>query len=111
MDLIFYLHGFASGPKPKSPKIDFLRALGHEVHCLATQGGYRPEHYLHAAEAALSMSPAPQLLVSSSLGALPGCAARLPLDWLESGPGPIGNAAEALAHFIARATAAGDGTA
>jgi|GEM_PF-6966188 len=42
MALILSLHGFASGPKTNSPKVDLLRALGHEVRCLATQGGYRP---------------------------------------------------------------------
>ncbi|MEA3642998.1 MAG: YqiA/YcfP family alpha/beta fold hydrolase [Lamprobacter sp.] len=68
MALILYLHGFASGPKPNSPKVDLLRALGHEVRCLATQGGYRPEDYLRAAEAALSKSPTFDLLVGSSLG-------------------------------------------
>ncbi|MCF8017177.1 MAG: hypothetical protein K9L65_16090 [Chromatiaceae bacterium] len=68
MALILYLHGFASGPKPKSPKVDLLRALGHEVRCLATQGGYRPEDYLRAAETALNRSPMPDLLVGSSLG-------------------------------------------
>jgi predicted esterase YcpF (UPF0227 family) len=68
MALILYLHGFSSGPKPNSPKVEMLRALGHEVRCLATQGGYRPEDYLRAAEAALSISLAPQLLVGSSLG-------------------------------------------
>lgn len=68
MALILYLHGFASGPKPKSPKVDLLRSLGHEVQCLATHGGYRPEDYLHAAEPMLGVSPAPTLLAGSSLG-------------------------------------------
>jgi len=68
MAVILYLHGFASGPKPNSPKVDLLRALGHEVRCLATQGGYRPEDYLRAAEAALNRAPAPELMVGSSLG-------------------------------------------
>lgn len=69
---ILYLHGFASGPKPQSPKVALLRALGHEVRCLDTQGGYRPEAYQRAA-AALH-------LVRSSPHALPDSAPDAPLD-------------------------------
>ncbi|MEA3641817.1 MAG: YqiA/YcfP family alpha/beta fold hydrolase [Lamprobacter sp.] len=68
MALILYLHGFASGPKPNSPKVDLLRSLGHEVRCLDTQGGYRPEDYLRATESELAKSPRFDLLVGSSLG-------------------------------------------
>lgn len=48
--IIADLHGFGSGPKPHSPKVGLLQALGHEVRCLNTQGGYRPEDYARAAE-------------------------------------------------------------
>ena len=45
MARIAYLHGFASGPKPHSPKVALLSALGHEVHCLSSGGQCRCVDY------------------------------------------------------------------
>jgi hypothetical protein len=42
------LRGFASEPKPHSPKVARLRELGHDMHCLTTHGGYRPAVYARA---------------------------------------------------------------
>ncbi|MBK1705278.1 YqiA/YcfP family alpha/beta fold hydrolase [Halochromatium glycolicum] len=108
MAQIIYLHGFASGPKPQSPKVALLRTLGHAVHCLDTQGGYRPEDYqraaaaLHLAHSSPTSSPdpstgsapdspthsLPDLLVGSSLGGFWArrLGLRLGLPWIGLNP-------------------------
>ncbi|MBK5940792.1 YqiA/YcfP family alpha/beta fold hydrolase [Halochromatium roseum] len=65
---ILYLHGFASGPKPNSPKVALLRGLGHQVQCLSTEGRYRPADYLNAFHQLTKQAPLPDLLVGTSLG-------------------------------------------
>lgn len=108
MAQIIYLHGFASGPKPQSPKVALLRTLGHAVHCLDTQGGYRPEDYqraaatLHLTHSSPNPSPdpstgsapdspthsLPDLLVGSSLGGFWArrLGLRLGLPWIGLNP-------------------------
>lgn len=88
MSSLIYLHGFASGPKPQSVKVALLRALGHDVLCLDTHGGYRPEDYLRAADAlGIESSPA-SLLVGSSLGGFWArhLSARLGRPWIGLNP-------------------------
>ncbi|WP_295543878.1 YqiA/YcfP family alpha/beta fold hydrolase [uncultured Thiohalocapsa sp.] len=68
MGHIFYLHGFASGPKPQSPKVALLRELGHQVRCLDTGGNYRSADYLNALYTTVRRSAFPDLLVGTSLG-------------------------------------------
>lgn len=68
MAQITYLHGFASGPKPHSPKVALLGTLGHEVHCLSSDGRYRFFDYVHAFDRLRQTSGLPDLLVGTSLG-------------------------------------------
>ena len=68
MTTVVYFHGFASGPQGPSPKTDLIRALGHEVALIATDGDYRPAGY-RAAFARLGLDPAaPLVLMGTSLG-------------------------------------------
>ena len=68
MARIAYLHGFASGPKPHSPKVAMLRELGHEVHCLSSKGQYRFFDYLRAIHDFRQTHDLPDLLAGTSLG-------------------------------------------
>jgi predicted esterase YcpF (UPF0227 family) len=85
---ILYLHGFASGPKPHSPKVVLLQHLGHEVQCLDTEGQYRPVDYLNAYYQYTLNAPLPDLFAGSSLGGFwarhLGC--RLERPWLALNP-------------------------
>lgn len=88
MATILYLHGFASGPKPQSPKVAMLRGLGHQVDCLGTNGDYRPAGYLSAIHQFTQTAALPDLFVGSSLGGFWarhfGC--RLERPWIALNP-------------------------
>lgn len=63
-----YLHGFASGAKPHSPKVGLLRSLGHRVDCLSTAGHYRVCDYVQAFDRRTQAAGLPDVLVGTSLG-------------------------------------------
>jgi hypothetical protein len=66
MTTVVYCHGFASGPQGPSPKTDLIRALGHDVALIATNGDYRPAGY-RAAFARLALDPTAPSVVRCKL--------------------------------------------
>lgn len=64
MKRIFYLHGFES--TNQSSKVDFMRALGHDVH--AEYMDYRKDSGLYAKTLTGIIDFNPNLIVGSSMG-------------------------------------------